>query len=157
VIYLDSCALLKLIRAEPETPALTAFINARQDTRWFTSEIARTEMARVVRRNNADKESLQDELTQIGRLCDGLDVVPVSSRVLDQAATMEQPHLRTLDAIHLSTAVSLRDALSAFITYDKRLAAAAEECGIPVTAPGQTAPGQTAPGQTATGCDALTS
>ena len=136
MIYLDSCSLLKLVRAEPETPALIAFIDARHGTRWFTSEIARTELIRAVRRNNRDEESLQDELTQIGRLCEGLDVVPVSARVLDQAAAMEQPRLRTLDAIHLATAFGLREALSAFITYDKRLAVAAEEAGLPVAAPG---------------------
>lgn len=136
MIYLDSCALLKLVRTEPETPALTAFIDARRGTRWFTSEVARTELARAVRRSGRDEESLGDELAQIGRLCDGLDVVQVSSRVLGEAAALEQPNLRTLDAIHLSTAAGLRAALSAFITYDKRLAAAAEESGLPVAAPG---------------------
>jgi predicted nucleic acid-binding protein len=136
VIYLDSCALLKLVRAEPETGALAAFIDEHRGTRWFTSEISRTELARAVRRNSRDEEGLRDELVQIDHLCDGLDVVPVSSRILSEAAAWEQPHLRTLDAIHLSTAAGLREALSAFITYDKRLAAAAEESGLPVTAPG---------------------
>jgi uncharacterized protein len=142
VIYLDSCALLKLVRVEPETQALTAYIDARGGTRWFTSEIARTEMARAIRRlsgppstASAD-DTLRDELIQIDRLCDGLDLVPVSSRVLGEAAALEQSHLRTLDAIHLATAASLRAALSAFVTYDKRLAAAAEEFGLPVTTPG---------------------
>ena len=63
-------------------------------------------------------------------------MVPVSTRILGEAAALDQPQLRTLEAIHLSTAVGLRQALSAFITYDKRLAAAAAESGLPVTVPG---------------------
>ena len=43
--------------------------------------------------------------------------------------------LRTLDAIHLAAAVSLRSSLSAFVTYDKRLAAVAQEVGLPVQSP----------------------
>jgi hypothetical protein len=59
----------------------------------------------------------------------------VSTRVLTEAAAIEQPFLRTLDAIHLAAATSLRGGLSAFVTYDKRLAAAAGEIGLPVLAP----------------------
>jgi len=143
VIYLDTCALVKLIRAEAETAALGAFIDAHPDTRWFTSEIARTELARTVRRADHDDqgvavddgEQLRAELGQIERLCDGLDLVPVSSRLLREAAAVESPFLRTLDAIHLSTAAGLRESLTAFVTYDSRLAAAAKDVGLPVTAP----------------------
>lgn len=62
-------------------------------------------------------------------------VIAVSTRVLSKAADIEQPFLRTLDAIHLAAAVSLRAGLSAFVTYDKRLAAAAKELGLPVLSP----------------------
>jgi predicted nucleic acid-binding protein len=142
VIYLDTCALVKLIRAEAETAALGAFIDAHPDTRWFTSEIARTELARTVRRTNhhdqgvtVDGEQLRAELGHIERLCDGLDLVPVSSRLLREAAALESPFLPTLDAIHLSTAAGLRESLTAFLTYDNRLAAAAKDVGLPVAAP----------------------
>jgi predicted nucleic acid-binding protein len=142
VIYFDTCALLKLIRPDHETAALGAFIDARPDTRWFSSEVARTELARTVRRINHDDQGavigsgrLGAELDQVERLCDGLDFVPVSSRVLSDAAALEHPFLRTLDAIHISTAAGLRKSLAAFVTYDKRLAAAAKEAGLPVTSP----------------------
>ena len=55
--------------------------------------------------------------------------------MLTQAADIEQPFLRTLDAIHLAAATSLRASLSAFVTYDKRLAAAGGELGLPVRSP----------------------
>ncbi len=55
--------------------------------------------------------------------------------MLDDAGAIEQPFLRTLDAIHLAAAMSMRRSLSAFVTYDKKLAAAAQEVGLPVMAP----------------------
>ena len=69
------------------------------------------------------------------RLWELLDLMAVSTRVLNDAAALEQPFLRTLDAIHLAAAMSLRDGLSAFVTYDKRLAAAAQDAGLPVRSP----------------------
>lgn len=142
MIYFDICALLKLIRADAQSGALSAFIDARPGNRWFTSELARTELARTVRRVNhddrgrlADEARLRAELNHAERLWERLDLIAVSTRVLTEAANIEQPFLRTLDAIHLSAAASLRGSLSAFVTYDKRLAAAAGELGLPVRSP----------------------
>jgi uncharacterized protein len=56
--------------------------------------------------------------------------------VLDEADGIEQPFLRTLDAIHLAAAASMRGTLAAFVTYDKKLAAAARQAGLPALSPG---------------------
>jgi predicted nucleic acid-binding protein len=142
MIYFDTCALLKLIREDAYSAALGAFIDAQQATRWFSSEIARTELARTVRRINhddrgrlIDEPRLRTELSYAERIWERLDLIAVSSRVLDEAAAIEQPFLRTLDAIHLAAAASMRGSLSAFVTYDKRLAAAAQEISLPVRSP----------------------
>jgi hypothetical protein len=142
VIYFDTCALVKLVRQDAASAALGGFIDARPEMRWFVSEIARAEIARAVRRINVDdsgriidKARLGAELQHADGLCDHLDLVPVSTRVLSAAATLEQPFLRTLDAIHLATAALVRTGLSAFVTYDKRLAAAAKDAGLPVVSP----------------------
>jgi hypothetical protein len=142
MIYFDTCALLKLIREDAQSEALGAFIDAQPTTRWFSSEIARTELARTVRRINhddrgrlIDEPRLRAELTYAGRIWERLDLIAVSTRVLDEAAAIEQPFLRTLDAVHLAAAASVRGSLTAFVTYDKRLAAAAQETGLPVRSP----------------------
>jgi len=142
VIYFDTCALLKLIRADTQSQALGAFIDARPTTRWFSSEVARTELARTIRRINhddrgrlLDESRLRAELGYAEGLWERLDLIAVSTRVLGEAADIEQPFLRTLDAIHLAAAASLRTSLSAFVTYDKRLAPAAQEAGLPVLSP----------------------
>ncbi len=143
MIYFDTCALLKLIRADKYSPALGAFIDARPGTRWLSSELARAELGRTVRRVNhddhgrlLDDERLRAELGYAERLWERLDLIPVSTRVLSDAAAIEQPFLRTLDAIHLAAAASMRGGLSAFVTYDRRLALAARGTGLPVLSPG---------------------
>jgi hypothetical protein len=142
VIYFDTCALVKLIRTDGKSAALGAFIDAQPGTRWFASELARAELARALRRVNHDDAGtlidpgqLQAELDYADRLCENLDLVPVSSRVLADAAALRQPFLRTLDAIHLATAAAAGPGLTALVTYDKRLAGAAAESGLPVAAP----------------------
>jgi uncharacterized protein len=142
VIYFDTCALIKLVRADAATPALSAFIDARPRTRWFSSELARAELVRTVRRINHDHQGrliddgrLAAELDYVERLCELLDLMAVSTRMLNDAAALEQPFLRTLDAIHLAAAASMGAGLSAFVTYDKRLAAAARGAGLPVRSP----------------------
>jgi len=143
VIYFDTCALLKLIREDAHSPALGAFIDARPDTRWFSSELARAELVRTVRRINHDDKGrliddgrLRAELGYIESLWERLDLIAVSTRVLNDAAAIEQPFLRTLDAIHLAAATSMRLSLSAFVTYDKKLARAAQQAGLTVLSPG---------------------
>ena len=142
MIYFDTCALLKLVRADADSPALGAFIDDRPHSRWFSSELARTELARTIRRINHDHQGrlidagkLRAELRYAESLWERLDLIAVGTRVLTDAAAVEQPFLRTLDAIHLAAAASLRTSLSALVTYDKRLAAAAREAGLPVLAP----------------------
>jgi predicted nucleic acid-binding protein len=143
VIYFDTCTLLKLIRTDDKSAALGAFIDARPGTRWFSSELAKAELARAVRRSNhddrgrlVDGRKLRAELEFAEGLWARLDLIAVGSRVLGDAGAIELPFLRTLDAIHLASAMSLRKSLSAFVTYDKRLAAAAQEAGLPVKSPG---------------------
>jgi uncharacterized protein len=61
--------------------------------------------------------------------------VELSAGIADAAAKLEPPSLRTLDAVHLASALSLGDDLGAFVAYDRRLAEAAEAAGIEVLAP----------------------
>jgi predicted nucleic acid-binding protein len=142
VIYFDTCALLKLVRMDADSPALGAFINARPGIRWFSAELAITELARTIRRLNHDdrgrlisEDQLGVELEYAGRLCARLDLVALSTRILHEAGAVEHPFLRTLDAIHLAAAATMKASLTAFVTYDKKLAAVAEEQGLPVLSP----------------------
>ena len=144
MIYLDSCALVKLVLAEPETPALQARL-AGHDTELVTSELALTEVIRVVRRScydaqrrlRVDKEILDRRLTTTGDLLGEIDHVVVDTDTFLRAGMFaDDPHLGSLDALHLVCALELGVALAAFVTYDKTLANAATRLGMPVEQPG---------------------
>lgn len=65
----------------------------------------------------------------------GVTLVPLDYDLLESAAELRPAGLRSLDAIHLATAISVRDEVGAFVTYDERLAVAASEHGLQVVAP----------------------
>jgi uncharacterized protein len=68
---------------------------------------------------------------------EGLALLPLDDAVLDEAASLGPAGLRSLDALHLATALSVRDEIGVFITYDERLASAAGEQGLAVVRPAE--------------------
>lgn len=66
---------------------------------------------------------------------EGISLLGMDDPVLDEAASLEPPALRSLDAIHLATALSVREEVGAFFTYDERLGAAAAAAGLNVARP----------------------
>ncbi|NYI05431.1 type II toxin-antitoxin system VapC family toxin [Allostreptomyces psammosilenae] len=129
MIYLDSCALVKLLVREPETPALEEWLRRAAGTPLVTSVLAEVELARVLTREApAALAALPAVLAKIDRY-------EISATVRARAASYPLAHLRSLDAIHLATADLRRSDLVAFVTYDKRLADAAVSIGLSTTAP----------------------
>ncbi len=131
MIYLDSCALLKLILPEDESQALELFLDRHSEDRQASSALARAEVRRSLLRQEAERLRF-DLATQT---LDSLLLVAVESSLLDAAGAIPGRSLRSLDAIHLATAELLRPNVEIFVTYDKRLAAVAQERGFRVVAP----------------------
>jgi predicted nucleic acid-binding protein len=130
VIYLDSSALLKLLYEERESTALAEWLSARPGAPLVSSELAKVEVIRACRRVNAEA------LPEARALLAELDLVPLSRDVVDQAAEVGETYLRSLDAIHLASALSIREDLFAFVAYDQRLAGAASAAGLACFHPG---------------------
>ncbi len=130
MIYLDSSALLKLVFEEPESAALDNWLSARSDLPVVSSELAKVEVVRACRPMEANA------LPGARALLAALDLIPLTGDVLDDAADVGETLLPSLDAIHLASALTIRDELSAFIAYDLRLGDAAAFAGLPVMRPG---------------------
>lgn len=81
--------------------------------------------ARYERRHAADARSFLD----------GMALLPLDNAVLDEATAIDPTELRSLDALHLATALSVRDEIGAFFTYDERLGEAAASHGLTVANP----------------------
>ncbi|HEV7207890.1 MAG TPA: type II toxin-antitoxin system VapC family toxin [Mycobacteriales bacterium] len=135
MIYLDSSALLKMLFEEQESGALAQWISAQTGTALVSSEIAKVEVIRAVRR-------LDPAAVPAARaLVSQLDLIPLRGALLDEAAETGAALLRTLDAIHLASALSIRLELTAFVVYDKRLATAAQAAGLTPIQPADNSPG----------------
>jgi predicted nucleic acid-binding protein len=127
--YVDTSAYLKLVVAEPESRALRAWVGKQQDGA-FASELLRVEALRTARRHSAEAMVLAREGLN------AITLVNVTSDICDRAAELDPTIMRSLDAVHLATALSAGDALSCVVTYDQRLAEACLAHGVRVTAPG---------------------
>lgn len=66
---------------------------------------------------------------------EGLALLPLDDAILDRAAELKPSGLRSLDALHLATALSVRGDVGVLLTYDDRLGDAAAERGLPVASP----------------------
>lgn len=128
MIYLDSSALVKLVVEEAESEPLRTWLRERSST-WASSELARVEVPLAVRKRNAR------QLPAAAALLSGLTPVLVGRQVLDAAAQLPDQHLRSLDAVHLASALALGKACTAFVAYDGRLLAAAGRAGLPTVTP----------------------
>jgi uncharacterized protein len=76
-----------------------------------------------------------DAVSGARQLLAGVDLVPLGEDLLEAAALVQPLELRNLHAVHLATALSVADQLSAFVVYDSRSAAGAADAGLPVAAP----------------------
>ncbi len=133
MIYLDSAALVKLVREEEETGALVDWLNERPAQRLVASVLVEVEVPRALRR------SQPGVLGGVAATLARIDRIEIDAAIRATAAAYVDPQLRTLDAIHLATAdelVAAGKAISAFVTYDTRLAEAARVAGLTVLAPG---------------------
>lgn len=126
--YFDTSALAKLVIDEPETQALRDWVNA-VDAELLTSDLARTELPRAVRRSNPEAPAMAR------RLLAGAELLPINAAALDAAGQVDPAGLRTLDAIHLVAALSLGEDLDGIVTYDDRFAEAARLHGLTVISP----------------------
>lgn len=130
VVYLDTSALVKLITPEPETIPLFRYVLS-----WryrMSSSIAFVEVYRAVLRAAEDEDLV---LRRTEQVLSGITFVDAHSGIYGTAALLQPKTLRSLDAIHIASAMEVRPGLGALITYDKGMAAAAKAHDFKVVAP----------------------
>jgi predicted nucleic acid-binding protein len=126
--YVESSALVKLAVPEPESAAFRDVF--RELDSMTSSELTVAEVSRATRRAG-------DPVVARGRAALlRIELVPVDRAILDRAAALDPPTLRSLDAIHVATALELETADLVFFAYDRRTLDAAEANGLTVSSPG---------------------
>lgn len=130
MLYLDASALVKLALVEPETERLRGYLSRHPDVPRFSSMLALAEVLRAVRPTGAKA------VVTARRVLASCFLVDVTRSILEQAGMLEAgTPLRTLDAIHMATASTAEERLTAVVTYDARMAQAAEAMGFVVATP----------------------
>jgi uncharacterized protein len=126
-VYLDTSVLGRVLLAEPDTRAIRHELSHFE--RHISSRLLRVELHRLGLR--------VDMLEPVEELLAGSVLIPLSEEILTAAETIAPAAVRTLDAMHLATAVQLAGAgqIDALMTYDKQLAAGAREHGLEVLSP----------------------
>lgn len=127
VIYLDASAIVRIVADEPGRHAAVAYV-ALHEAR-VTSVVSAIEVPRAVARKRADAAPAA------ALYLHDLVLVALDRGIVSRAGSLTPVSLRTLDAIHLATAMELGPELHALVTYDTRLADAARSLGLPVAAP----------------------
>lgn len=117
--YIDTSALVKLFKAEPET---NAFLTALRV--WpvqVTSELIRVEAICTARRLGGE-----DVLKRANEALERINLIPLTPEIIDRATNACTPPLRAMDAIHLATALTSSEDLGAMFVYDNDLHTAAQ-------------------------------
>jgi uncharacterized protein len=122
---------VKLVTPEAESAALDAELG--DGPRTVTSVIGLVETRRAAGAAASDP----GVLTAADSVLQKTVVVEVTEAIGELAARVKPASLRSLDAVHLATAITLGQELDSFLVYDLRLAEAARQAGLPVRMPGR--------------------
>ena len=129
MIYFDTSALVKLVFEETESAGLAEWVTQRADIPKVSSDLSTIELLRTCRR--VDERAVEGANQLLG----GIDLLPMDRAIVERAASLVPTELRSLDAIHLATALSVKMNLTVLVAYDARLCSAASEAGIEVVSP----------------------
>jgi predicted nucleic acid-binding protein len=127
VTYIDTSALRKLVDAEAESMPLRTWL-ARHPDDLLSSALIRAEARRALLRNDSTA------LPQLARVLAFVAQIPITEAILDRAAALAGPGLRTLDAIHLPGA-ELTQGITTVLVYEKKLAVAARKMRMTLASP----------------------
>jgi predicted nucleic acid-binding protein len=128
--YLDTSALVKLVLPEAESDPLAEALASWPQR--ASSCLAEVELVRAIRRATGEERAL----ARAEEVLAGLYLLAVDAEVLRLAALLEPLELRSLDALHLASALAVEEDLGAFIAYDHRLVEAARALRLPLVRPG---------------------
>lgn len=126
--YLDTSAFIKLVRSEPESPAL------RDELRSSNSELISSILLSVEGRRAARRYGELASIRATAALTT-ITLLALDESIMEVAGNLEPAELRTLDTLHLATVLSLGDDVERVYSYDSRLTKVARDLGIEVAEP----------------------
>ena len=129
MIYLDTSAFLKAMFDEPESPAINRYLEVMDDPRFVSSTLLAIEARRGALRVNPR------QLPRVDLALLRVAQIEMDGPVVETAGRLPDPLLGSLDAIHLATALLIRNDVEVLLSYDQRMLAAAAAHGLPTASP----------------------
>jgi len=125
--YIDSSAIIKLIKLENESKAL---INALPE-RVVSSRVARVEVIRTFSQWSPESLALSHEVLS------NIEMISIDDAVISISENLPSfVTLRALDSIHIASALSVKASIKGIITYDREMIKAALDLGFKILSPG---------------------
>ena len=128
IVYLDTSAAAKLIVQESESARLAEELDrlAGEGARLVSSALLETELRRLAVREDLSQAS-------VSAVLNGIDLAMPDRSLFFEAGILPGSRLRSLDAMHIATAVRL--SADDFVTYDVRQAEAVTRLGLRLLTP----------------------
>ena len=126
--YIDASALVKLLHQESGSEELRQYLSP--DRELISSRVATVEVRRAIARSTVPAD------VALAELGGPVGLMELDAEIAHAAARASPANLRSLDAIHLASALALREDIGSVVTYDTRLAEAARAAGLEVVSPG---------------------
>ncbi len=126
VFYVDTSSVLKLLVDETHSTAMREWF-AGHEAVW-SSQLLRTEALRAARRLGVTDEAVEEVLA-------GISLILPSAATFGVAGGLEPQSLRSLDALHLATALELGGDLEGLVAYDRNMIDGARAASVPVLSP----------------------
>lgn len=120
---------MKLVIREPESSEAANFMASAE--RIVSSEITEVEVLRVAAREEGER-GVELATQLMGRV----SLIELDRQARTRAASLKPAQLRSLDAIHLATALGLNLGDLVFVGYDRQLQEAAAAAGLETASPG---------------------
>jgi predicted nucleic acid-binding protein len=129
VFYLDTSAFVKFVAIEEFSTSLREWVQ-QMEPELVSSDLLRIEALRAARRLGPEYLKAAREALQ------HVHLIALTSRMCEAAADLDPAILRSLDAAHLATALSIGDDVFGDVTYDQRFSDACNQLGLRVVTPG---------------------
>lgn len=127
IAYLDTSAAAKLLVEQSESEALARYLD-ESEVEVVACMLLATELRRLVVREALPQSDASEVLEEVG-------LYDMPRSLYYEAGILAQQNLRSLDALHLAAAVRL--GVDAVVTYDTRMAEAAQTIGLEALAIGR--------------------
>jgi predicted nucleic acid-binding protein len=126
MFYLDTSAFLKLLVDEEHSLAMRSWYSGGPDC--WSSQLLATEALRATPHQGLHAANVEELLDRISLLLP----TPATFR---RAGVLGPAALRSLDALHIASALDLVPEVEAIVAYDRRVMAGAVEAGLNVITP----------------------